>query len=321
MRASLGVSSGILVVAAAASFACLSPDERDLDEVGGAAGVAGSTGGSAGAGAAAGSAGTGGGGGSGASGGTTGSGAGGGAGQASGGSGMMPGSGGDAGSNAAGTAGGSGASGGSDPGTGGSESGGSSNAGAGGSNNAGAGGSNAGGSNSAGSGGSNTAGASGGGTSGSAGTGNCVPNYDCELEPPPTTGDPYQDCVDRINQFRAECACLPPLERWTEGEDCADQMAEYDSTRSAHAGFADNICEGGSAQNECPGWGSNEQVVDGCLQAMWSEGPPPQEPCEGQCFQDHGHFINMTNERYGAVACGFYETGDGEVWAVQNFTR
>jgi hypothetical protein len=322
MRASLGVSLGILLVAASSSFACLSPDERDLDEVGGAAGVAGSTGASAGAGAAAGSAGTGGGGGSSGSGGATGGGAGGGAGQASGGTGMISGSGGVAGSNAAGTAGaGSGATGGSDPGTGGSNNGGSINAGAGGSSDAGAGGSNNGGSNTAGGGGSNSAGVGGSGTAGSAGTGNCVPNYDCELEPPPTSGDPYQDCVDRINQFRAECACLPPLERWTEGEDCADQMAEYDSTRSAHAGFADNICEGGSAQNECPGWGSNEQVVDGCLQAMWSEGPPPQEPCEGQCFQDHGHFINMTNERYGAVACGFYETSDGEVWAVQNFTR
>jgi hypothetical protein len=28
----------------------------------------------------------------------------------------------------------------------------------------------------------------------------------------------------------------------------------------------------------------------------------------------------MTNEDYGRVACGFYTTAGGEVWAVQNFT-
>ena len=303
MQARLGVSVSIAAIAAASSFACLSADERDLDEVGGAAGIAGSTAATAGAGAAAGNGGAGSGGSAGASAG----GAGGSAGMASGGTGMVSGSGGAAGSNT----GGSGGTGGSDP-TGGSNSGGSSNGGSGGSNN--------GGSSNGGSGGSNagTSGSNGAGTGGSSG---CVPNYDCTLSPPPSTGDPYQDCVDRINQFRAECACLPALERWTDGEDCANQMAEYDSTRSAHAGFSDGICEGGGAQNECPGWGSIEQVVDGCLQAMWSEGPPPQDPCNGDCFQEHGHFINMTNERYTAVACGFYETSEGEIWAVQNFTR
>jgi hypothetical protein len=142
------------------------------------------------------------------------------------------------------------------------------------------------------------------------------------LDPPASTGDAAQDCVNRINQFRAEYACLPPLERWTEGEACANQMAEYDGGEdSAHAGFQDDICEGGSAQNECPGWRSEEQVVDGCLQAMWDEGPPPTEQCSGACFQEYGHFINMTNTRYTRVACGFFTTAGGEVWAVQNFTR
>jgi hypothetical protein len=305
-------------LAALSGFGCLSPDERDLNETGGAAGTAGVAGNAAGAsgGSSGGSAGTTGGNAMGGSAGQAtggsamgGSGAGamgGSAGQATGGTGMVSGAGGGAGSGAAA---------GTNPGSGGSGGGmgGSANAGAAGTETAGQGGS-----SNAGTGGSAMGGA---GMAGSSGSGACVENLGCTLEPPPSTGDPYQDCVDRINQFRTECACLPPLERWTDGEMCADEMAEYDSTRTAHAGFADGICEGGSAQNECPGWGSSEQVIDGCLQAMWAEGPPPQEPCDGQCFQDHGHYINMTNERYTQVACGFFETGDGEVWAVQNFTR
>jgi hypothetical protein len=177
----------------------------------------------------------------------------------------------------------------------------------------------------AGAGGAASGGAASGGASGAASGGSgggCAQNLACKLAAPPSTGDPAQDCVDRINQFRAECACLPPLARWTEGEACANQHSEYDSTRDAHSGFSDNICmNGGSAQNECPGWRSTTEVVSGCLQAMWNEGPPPQSKCEGQCFQDHGHFINMTNTRFTKVACGFFTTSAGKVWSVQNFSR
>lgn len=176
----------------------------------------------------------------------------------------------------------------------------------------------AGGKGSAGSGGT-TAGTSPGG---SGGGGDCTADIRCTLEALPSTGDRHQDCVDRINQFRVECACLPPLERWTEGEACADEMSEYDSVQDeAHAGFRDDICGGGSAQNECPGYRSETQVVELCLQQMWDEGPPPQDPCEGDCFQMYGHFINMTNERFTKVACGFFTTDGNEVWSVQNFSR
>ena len=150
---------------------------------------------------------------------------------------------------------------------------------------------------------------------------NCVPNLGCELERLPSSGDPARDCVDRVNQFRTECACLPALARWSDGEACANEQAEYDSSREPHAGFRADVCNGGFAQNECPGWPSVDGVVGDCLQAMWDEGPPPSGDCEGQCFQDHGHFINMSSEGYSAVACGFFEKGDGDLWAVQNFTR
>ena len=140
-----------------------------------------------------------------------------------------------------------------------------------------------------------------------------APLPDCQPEPLESTGDAYADCVTRINQLRWECQCLPPLARWTGGEECADQHAEYDSTRGPHAGFRDDICsEGGYAQNECPGWPSSGRVITGGLQAMWDEGP-------GEPYSAHGHYINMTNPGYTAVACGFYETPDGQVWSVQNF--
>ncbi len=167
------------------------------------------------------------------------------------------------------------------------------------------------------------AGGSGGsGAAGSAGSGGCTQNLSCQLAAPASSGDIRQDCVDRINQFRTQCACLPPLQRWTDGEACADQMAQYDSTMpsSPHAGFMNHVCSGGSAQDECPGYGSNDQVIGLCLQQMWNEGPPPQSSCTGSCFQMYGHFINMTSTMSTKVACGFATNSTGQIWAVQNFS-
>jgi uncharacterized protein YkwD len=45
---------------------------------------------------------------------------------------------------------------------------------------------------------------------------------------------------------------------------------------------------------------------------MWAEGP-------GADFNLHGHYINMSNPDFTKVACGFYETAQGDYWAVQNF--
>jgi hypothetical protein len=162
--------------------------------------------------------------------------------------------------------------------------------------------------------------ANGGGGAGGASA--CVPNLACKVSPPPTTGDIYQDCVDRINQFLTQCACLPALARRKDGEACADQMAEYDaSMNSAHAGAIAKICTPGGAQNECPGYSSNSQVIGLCMQQMWDEGPPPSPDCTGDCYEKHGHFINMTDPDVKKVACGFYTTSSGKVWATQNFTR
>jgi hypothetical protein len=158
--------------------------------------------------------------------------------------------------------------------------------------------------------------------SGAAGSG-CTENLACKLAPLASTGDFMQDCVDRINQFRMQCACLGPLDRWEEAEGCADMMAEHDSmTGTAHSGFSGKICSpGGFGQNECPKYGSEASVISTCLQQMWNEGPPPQATCDGACFQQYGHFINMTNPKYKKVACGSFETATGQHWSVQNFSQ
>jgi hypothetical protein len=169
--------------------------------------------------------------------------------------------------------------------------------------------------------GGDSGGGSGGGSGGDGGGGGSLdqPIPGCAPATLASTGDLHQDCVDRINQLRAECQGLPPLDRWDDGEGCADDEAEYDSTdgpaggHSAHAGWSGGVdCEDGWAQNECPGWPSVDAVVDGCLQDMWDEGP-------GEPYSAHGHYINMTNPDYTEVACGFYTTDDGDVWAVMNF--
>jgi hypothetical protein len=125
--------------------------------------------------------------------------------------------------------------------------------------------------------------------------------------------DPYdtmrQRCVDKINEYRAT-EDLPPYGRWRSGEKCADGEARSDSeTGIPHGAFPS--C-GESAQNECPGWSSLGSIIDGCLDMMWAEGP-------GEPFSEHGHYINMSSTSYTEVACGFHETSDGSVWAVQNF--
>jgi hypothetical protein len=165
---------------------------------------------------------------------------------------------------------------------------------------------------------------------GTGGSGACTPNLACQLAAKPSTGDIRQDCVDRINQFRVTCACLAPYERWKDGEACADQMAMYDTTmpNMPHAGARAKICGNGQiAQDECPGWPSNDQVISGCLQQMWDEGPPPSGTsllqCESDtagCFQAHGHFINMSSTSSKRVACGFATNAQGAIWAVQNFS-
>ena len=117
-------------------------------------------------------------------------------------------------------------------------------------------------------------------------------------------------CVDTINGYRDTLA-LAHLSRWTDAESCSDLEARSDSeTGVPHGAFG--TC-GESAQNECPGWGGPpEAMIESCLAMMWAEGP-------GEPFSEHGHYLNMSNAGFTTVACGYYTTPEGAVWAVQNF--
>ena len=90
--------------------------------------------------------------------------------------------------------------------------------------------------------------------------------------------------------------------------------AAYDPANGAHAGFIAGICSPeGNAQDECPGWPAPaKDMIVGCLQQMWDEGP-------GADFKAHGHYINMSSTKYTMAACGFYTTDQGKIWAVQDF--
>ncbi len=117
-------------------------------------------------------------------------------------------------------------------------------------------------------------------------------------------------CVSIINGYRQQVGVSPLLSRWTSAEACADSQCRSDSQTGQPHG-ASGSC-GEHAQNECPGWGSLDQILEGCLAAMFAEGP-------GQPYSQHGHYINMTNPGYTEVACGFYQTPDGRWWSVQDF--
>jgi hypothetical protein len=119
------------------------------------------------------------------------------------------------------------------------------------------------------------------------------------------SSDAAQACVDRINEYRSSLG-LPAYARWSREESCADDQAASDSqSGAAHGAFTQ--C-GEWAQNECPGWpGPAAGMILDCLEAMWGEGP------------GGGHYENMSSSEYTSVACGFHDTGSGDVWAVQDF--
>lgn len=123
-------------------------------------------------------------------------------------------------------------------------------------------------------------------------------------------GDAAQICVDKINALRATLG-LSPYARWSDGEACVNEEAQTDyENNQPHSGFGH--CKE-FAQNECPSWPSPpEGMISGCLQMMWNEGP-------GDPKQGHGHYVNMSSTQYTRVACGFYTTPEGKVWAAQDF--
>jgi hypothetical protein len=46
---------------------------------------------------------------------------------------------------------------------------------------------------------------------------------------------------------------------------------------------------------------------------MWSEVDNPSG--------EQGHYLAMSGQEYTRVACGLYQTPEGDVWSVQNYSR
>ena len=180
----------------------------------------------------------------------------------------------------------------------------------GGGNQAGGGGRLGGTSGTSGTGGANASGSSGSSSkAGAAGTTSTAGSAGSGTNPNDPYGDARTRCVDRTNELRATKG-LGPIPRLAKAEPCADGQAKADSeSGKAHSAFnacLDQVKWKGAGQNECPGYGSVEETLKGCLDMMWAEGP------------GGGHYDNMVGDST-HTACGIYTTPAGKVWLVQDF--
>jgi hypothetical protein len=146
-----------------------------------------------------------------------------------------------------------------------------------------------------------------------------------------------QTCVDEINMYRATLTGVKALKRATpDQEACSDKGAKADGdSMQAHGSARAGLCRsvGLGAEDTCPGWGvggfsGNATLADAlksCLKAMWAEGEPPngRDACTQDingCFQQHGHYLNMSDPGQSAVACSFYKMSSGSYWMNQDFS-
>ncbi|MCL2778695.1 MAG: CAP domain-containing protein [Polyangiaceae bacterium] len=129
-------------------------------------------------------------------------------------------------------------------------------------------------------------------------------------------GSVQQLCVDTINAYRATVG-LPPLARWSDAESCVDGEAATDMAANiAHSAIGTCVTPNAKAwaQNECFWYPLpiDPSLLE-CFQQMWDEGP-------GEPYEEHSHYINMTNPAFTKVACGFAISADGKTfWATQDF--
>lgn len=125
--------------------------------------------------------------------------------------------------------------------------------------------------------------------------------------------DEYRDkFLAKINELRASVKS-PPLERWRDGESCADKQSKVDyekqTTDGPHYSVRHNDWCGGVPynQNTFPNGWTLEAVLNQGLQNMWDE---PRQ---------YGHRDTMENPTYTKVATGFYKAPDGTYWIDMNF--
>lgn len=138
-----------------------------------------------------------------------------------------------------------------------------------------------------------------------------------------------EDCLAKINEYRAtenlEPLTLAPEEKQT----CTDQEAADDLAENKAHGHFGNCGEG--AQNSGPNFSTSwrktaTEATDAFLKMMWEDEKAlvtsgERDPDKREDYSYIGHYLNMKGN-YKTVACGIALTEDGKKgWLNINFFR
>ena len=123
-----------------------------------------------------------------------------------------------------------------------------------------------------------------------------------------------EDCLAKINEYRATEDLKPLTLASEEKQTCADKQSADDlKTNEAHGHFGD--C-GEFAQNSGPNFSGNWQknataVAEYYLKMMWEDEKAKAEKGVTE-YAQIGHYLNMKNTSYTKVACGITLSEDGK---------
>ena len=123
-----------------------------------------------------------------------------------------------------------------------------------------------------------------------------------------------EDCLAKINEYRATEDLKPLTLASEEKQTCADKQSADDlKTNEAHGHFGD--C-GEFAQNSGPNFSGSWQknasaVAEYYLKMMWEDEKAKAEKGVTE-YAQIGHYLNMKNTSYTKVACGIALSSDGK---------
>ena len=129
-----------------------------------------------------------------------------------------------------------------------------------------------------------------------------------------------EDCLAKINEYRATEDLKPLTLASEEKQTCADKQSADDlKTNEAHGHFGD--C-GEFAQNSGPNFSGSWQknasaVAEYYLKMMWEDEKAlvtsgKRDPNKSADYAYIGHYLNMKNTSYTKVACGITLSEDGK---------
>ena len=123
-----------------------------------------------------------------------------------------------------------------------------------------------------------------------------------------------EDCLAKINEYRATENLKPLTLASEEKQTCADKQSADDlASNEAHGHFGD--C-GEFAQNSGPNFSGNFQknasaVAEYYLKMMWEDEKAKAEQGVTE-YAQIGHYLNMKSTSYTKVACGIALSADGK---------